>query len=52
MAKPNYSYEKRQRELAKKKKTEQKEARKREAKGGADEGGAQGQEEPQSGSAG
>lgn len=29
MAKPNYSYEKRQRELAKKKKQDEKEARKR-----------------------
>ena len=37
MAKPNYSFEKRQREIAKKKKKEEKEARKREAKnGGAD----------------
>ena len=32
MAKPNYSFEKRQRELAKKKKQEEKEARKREAR--------------------
>ena len=32
MAKPNYSFEKRQRELAKKKKQEEKDARKREAK--------------------
>ena len=32
MAKPNYSFEKRQRELAKKKKQEAKEARKREAR--------------------
>lgn len=32
MAKPNYSYEKRQREIAKKKKKEEKEAKKREAK--------------------
>jgi len=29
MAKPNYSFEKRQREIAKKKKTEEKEAKKR-----------------------
>jgi len=33
VAKPNYSYEKRQREIAKKKKKEEKEAKKREAKG-------------------
>ncbi len=33
MAKPNYSYEKRQRELAKKKKKEEKEAKKRDARG-------------------
>jgi hypothetical protein len=32
LAKPNYSFEKRQRELAKKKKQEEKEARKREAR--------------------
>lgn len=32
MAKPNYSFEKRQRELAKKKQKEEKEAKKREAK--------------------
>ncbi len=32
MAKPNYSFEKRQRELAKKKKQDEKEARKREAR--------------------
>ena len=32
MAKPNYSFEKRQRELAKKKQKEEKEARKRQAK--------------------
>ena len=35
LAKPNYSFEKRQRELAKKKKQEEKEARKREARGAA-----------------
>lgn len=33
MAKPNYSYEKRQREIAKKKKKDEKEAKKREARG-------------------
>src|SRR5690606_3448477 len=33
VAKPNYSYEKRQRELAKKKKKEEKEAKKRDARG-------------------
>ena len=32
MAKPNYSFEKRQREIAKKKKQEEKDARKREAR--------------------
>lgn len=32
MAKPNYSFEKRQREVAKKKKQDEKEARKREAR--------------------
>ena len=32
MAKPNYSFEKRQRELAKKKQKDEKEARKREAR--------------------
>ena len=35
MAKPNYSFEKRQRELAKKKKQDEKNARKREARGTA-----------------
>jgi hypothetical protein len=35
MAKPNYSFEKRQRELAKKKKQEQKDAKKREARAAA-----------------
>ncbi|GAB3726400.1 hypothetical protein GCM10028862_01640 [Luteimonas pelagia] len=35
MAKPNYSYEKRQRELAKKKKQDEKAAKKREAREGA-----------------
>lgn len=35
MAKPNYSFEKRQRELAKKKKQEEKDARKREARSAA-----------------
>ena len=34
MAKPNYSFEKRQREIAKKKQKEEKEAKKREAKTG------------------
>jgi hypothetical protein len=34
MAKPNYSYEKRQRELAKKKKQDEKAAKKREAREG------------------
>jgi hypothetical protein len=32
LAKPNYSYEKRQREIAKKKQQEEKDARKREAR--------------------
>ncbi|GAA3920258.1 hypothetical protein [Luteimonas lutimaris] len=32
MAKPNYSFEKRQREIAKKKKKDEKDARKREAR--------------------
>ena len=32
MAKPNYSFEKRQREIAKKKKQDEKDARKREAR--------------------
>lgn len=41
MPKPNYSYEKRQRELAKKKKKDAKDAKKREAKGeDAPQGGA------------
>ena len=49
MAKPNYSYEKRQRELAKKKKKEEKLARKAQGKveggdGSADEAGAEGDE--------
>lgn len=35
MAKPNYSFEKRQRELAKKKKQEEKDAKKRDAKASA-----------------
>lgn len=35
LAKPNYSFEKRQRELAKKKQQEEKEARKREARAAA-----------------
>ena len=35
MAKPNYSFEKRQRELAQKKKQEEKDARKREEKDAA-----------------
>lgn len=34
MAKPNYSFEKRQREIAKKKQQEEKDARKREAREG------------------
>lgn len=41
MAKPNYGFEKRQRELAKKKKQDEKAARKREARSGtANEGEA------------
>lgn len=36
MAKPNYSFEKRQREIAKKKQKDEKEARKREAKAAKD----------------
>jgi hypothetical protein len=45
LAKPNYSFEKRQRELAKKKKQDEKNARKREARGNgvspaADDAGA------------
>ena len=48
MAKPNYSFEKRQREIAKKKKKDEKDARKREAREAAraekpDEGPAAGQ---------
>src|SRR5690606_23898212 len=39
VAKPNYSYEKRQREIAKKKKKEAKEAKKREAKGTSPDAG-------------
>lgn len=35
LAKPNYSFEKRQREIAKKKKQDEKEARKREARNAA-----------------
>ena len=35
MAKPNYSFEKRQREIAKKKKQDEKDARKREARDAA-----------------
>lgn len=35
MAKPNYSFEKRQREIAKKKQQEEKDARKREARDAA-----------------
>lgn len=35
MAKPNYSFEKRQREIAKKKEKDQKDARKREARDAA-----------------
>lgn len=42
MAKPNYSYEKRQREIAKKKQKEEKEARKREAREEAKPGTDQG----------
>ena len=40
MATPNYAYEKRQRELAKKKKQEEKDARKREAREAARSGTA------------
>ncbi|PKN47558.1 MAG: hypothetical protein CVU59_02420 [Deltaproteobacteria bacterium HGW-Deltaproteobacteria-17] len=40
MAKPNYSFEKRQRDLAKKKKKEEKEAEKRLRKAGTGEPGA------------
>jgi len=48
LAKPNYSFEKRQREIAKKKKKDEKDARKREAREAAraekpDEGPAAGQ---------
>lgn len=39
MAKPNYSFEKRQRELAKKKKKEEKLARKQDARGDAPDDG-------------
>jgi len=38
LAKPNYSFEKRQREIAKKKKKDEKEARKREAREAARSG--------------
>ena len=41
MAKPNYSYEKRQRELAKKKKKEEKAARKAQGKAAGAEAGAE-----------
>ena len=40
MAKPNYSYEKRQRELAKKKKQEEKDAKKRAEREAKNEPGA------------
>ncbi len=40
MAKPNYGFEKRQRELAKKKKQDEKAARKREARGAGNGGDA------------
>ena len=40
MAKPNYSFEKRQREIAKKKKTEEKEAKKRAQREAAKNGDA------------
>lgn len=43
MAKPNYSYEKRQRELAKKKKKDEKEAKKREARGESPDAGTPGE---------
>ncbi|WP_203224999.1 hypothetical protein [Novilysobacter arseniciresistens] len=38
MAKPNYSFEKRQRELAKKKKQDEKQAKKQAAKAAANQG--------------
>jgi hypothetical protein len=47
LAKPNYSFEKRQREIAKKKQQEEKDARKREAREAAKP--APGQEPPASG---
>lgn len=48
MAKPNYSFEKRQRELAKKKKQDEKNARKREARGN---GASEAPDEPVTGAA-
>ena len=45
MAKPNYSYEKRQKELAKKKKQEEK--RKRKQATGKDGAGSEGQQRPE-----
>lgn len=54
LAKPNYSFEKRQRELAKKKKKEEKLARKQDARGDAPadaNGEAPAQGSPESGSA-
>ena len=39
MARPNYSYEKRQKELARQKKQEEKRLRKLEKRSGADDGG-------------
>ena len=46
MAKPNYSFEKRQRELAKKKKKEEKEAEKRARRAGAATGADSATDEP------
>ena len=50
MAKPNYSFEKRQRELAKKKKKEEKLAKKQEARQEAREGDDASPADPQPGS--
>lgn len=46
MAKPNYSFEKRQREIAKKKKQDEKAAKKQSAKDVANPPGTPGQDDP------
>ncbi len=52
MAKPNYSFEKRQREIAKKKQQEEKDARKREARDAAKPAPAAGSDTPPDGQPG